>query len=486
MTSAAPVRIATRGSLQARTQAGAVAAAITRANPDLTVELVFVETLGDQRQDVPLHTIGGQGVFVKEVQRAVLDGRADLAAHSAKDLPSASADGLIIGAFCARRSPADALVGTRLSDLAPGATVATGSVRRRAQLAAARPDLLLVGALLHDIGKGHPGDHTEVGMDLVDVIGPRMGFPDDDVRVLRLLVEHHLLLAETATRRDLSDPRTAALVAEAVGDIGSLQLLKALTEADSRATGPSAWSPWKASLIDQLISTVTDVLHGTEGQLESRSAAAHLNRLLQVDGVNRELHLEHETDGDFDMVRIVSRDRRGLFSVIAGTLSLHGLDVVGADAFTAEDGTVLDEFRILRSQDRVTNWVKVEHDLRAAIAGELDIDARLEQRIKSYGRSRSRAMAAAPPRLEVLISNDASVATTVVEVRAPDGAAVLYRLSHSLSLAGIDIRSAKVATLGHEVVDVFYATTPESADGKVPSSRHDELRALLRDSLQPA
>jgi [protein-PII] uridylyltransferase len=350
----------------------------------------------------------------------------------------------------------------------------------------ARPDLLLVGALLHDIGKGHPGDHTEVGMDLVDVIGPRMGFPDDDVRVLRLLVEHHLLLAETATRRDLSDPRTAALVAEAVGDIGSLQLLKALTEADSRATGPSAWSPWKASLIDQLISTVTDVLHGTEGQLESRSAAAHLNRLLQVDGVNRELHLEHETDGDFDMVRIVSRDRRGLFSVIAGTLSLHGLDVVGADAFTAEDGTVLDEFRILRSQDRVTNWVKVEHDLRAAIAGELDIDARLEQRIKSYGRSRSRAMAAAPPRLEVLISNDASVATTVVEVRAPDGAAVLYRLSHSLSLAGIDIRSAKVATLGHEVVDVFYATTPESADGKVPSSRHDELRALLRDSLQPA
>ena len=142
MTSATPVRIATRGSLQARTQAGAVAAAITRANPDLTVELVFVETLGDQRQDVPLHTIGGQGVFVKEVQRAVLDGRADLAAHSAKDLPSAPADGLTIGAFCARRSPADALVGTRLSDLAPGATVATGSVRRRAQLAAARPDLV--------------------------------------------------------------------------------------------------------------------------------------------------------------------------------------------------------------------------------------------------------------------------------------------------------------------------------------------------------
>jgi hydroxymethylbilane synthase len=115
---------------------------LERAVAGTTVELVFVETTGDQRQDVPLHTIGGQGVFVKEVQRAVLDGRADLAAHSAKDLPSAPADGLTIAAFCERRSAADALIGARFDDLAPGATVATGSVRRRAQIAAARPDLV--------------------------------------------------------------------------------------------------------------------------------------------------------------------------------------------------------------------------------------------------------------------------------------------------------------------------------------------------------
>lgn len=138
------VRIATRSSLQARTQAEAVGRAIEAAVPGTRTELVFVETTGDQRQDVPLHTIGGQGVFVKEVQRAVLDGRADLAAHSAKDLPSSAglaAEGLVIGAFTARRSPADALVGARLADLAEGATVATGSVRRRAQLAIVRPDL---------------------------------------------------------------------------------------------------------------------------------------------------------------------------------------------------------------------------------------------------------------------------------------------------------------------------------------------------------
>ena len=139
-----PVRIATRGSAQARTQAESVARALEAAHPGLVVELVFVDTVGDRRQDVPLHSIGGQGVFVKEVQRAVLDGRAHLAAHSAKDLPSTEELGLTIGAFCRRRNPADALVGATLQSLTVGATVATGAVRRRAQLAAVRPDLHFV------------------------------------------------------------------------------------------------------------------------------------------------------------------------------------------------------------------------------------------------------------------------------------------------------------------------------------------------------
>lgn len=124
-------------------QSTTVAEAI-RATTGRPVELELVETTGDVRQDVPLHVIGGQGVFVKEVQRAVLDGRADLAVHSAKDLPSQPADGLAIAAFCERRTPADALVGAALRTLPDGATVATGSVRRRAQLARVRPDLQFV------------------------------------------------------------------------------------------------------------------------------------------------------------------------------------------------------------------------------------------------------------------------------------------------------------------------------------------------------
>ncbi len=138
-----PIRLATRGSRQAMAQATTIASAIEAAT-GVTVEFVLIETTGDQRLDVPLHTMGGQGVFVKEVQRAVLDGDADIAVHSAKDLPSTPADGLTIAAFSARRDASDALVGARLDDLDEGATVASGSVRRRAQLAQVRPDLTFV------------------------------------------------------------------------------------------------------------------------------------------------------------------------------------------------------------------------------------------------------------------------------------------------------------------------------------------------------
>lgn len=137
------IRIATRSSAQARTQAEVVGNAVKTATGE-DFELVFVDTLGDKRQDVPLHTIGGQGVFVKEVQHAVLDGLADVAIHSAKDLPSQQAQGLVVAAWCERRDPRDVLVGSTLSDLRTGATVATGSVRRRAQLSAVRPDLNFV------------------------------------------------------------------------------------------------------------------------------------------------------------------------------------------------------------------------------------------------------------------------------------------------------------------------------------------------------
>jgi hydroxymethylbilane synthase len=167
------LRLATRGSRQALGQSGSVASAITAAT-GRDVELVTVETTGDLRLDVPLHVIGGQGVFVKEVQRAVLDGRADIAAHSAKDLPSAPADGLVIGAFCERRDPRDSLVGATLASLASGCTVATGSVRRRAQLRRVRPDLVfaeLRGNIDSRLSKIPEGGAIVMAVAALDILG---------------------------------------------------------------------------------------------------------------------------------------------------------------------------------------------------------------------------------------------------------------------------------------------------------------------------
>ena len=139
------LRVATRGSALARWQADHVAAHLRAADPAIEVEVVVVETGGDRRLDVPIWELGGKGVFVKEIQAAVLEGHAHLAVHSAKDLPSTTPDGLVIAAVPERADVRDALVGRALDDLPEGALVATGSLRRRAQLAHARPDLRFVG-----------------------------------------------------------------------------------------------------------------------------------------------------------------------------------------------------------------------------------------------------------------------------------------------------------------------------------------------------
>jgi hydroxymethylbilane synthase len=167
------LRLATRSSAQALAQSNDVAELLRAEHPGLSVELVAVESLGDQLADVPLHTIGGQGVFVKEVQRAVLAGRADLAVHSAKDLPSTPSPGLRIAAFGARRSALDCLVGAPLDGLALGATVATGSVRRRAQLAERRPDLHVVelrGNILTRLQKVPPGGAIVMAVAALEIL----------------------------------------------------------------------------------------------------------------------------------------------------------------------------------------------------------------------------------------------------------------------------------------------------------------------------
>lgn len=343
----------------------------------------------------------------------------------------------------------------------------------------ARPDLLLLAALLHDIGKGHPGDHTEAGMELAERILSRVNIhPDDAVRVVSL-IEHHLLLGETATRRDISDPRTAQIVAKAVGDIDQLRLLRTLTEADSTATGPTAWNPWRATLIDELVDR-------TAAQLEGRRypdvigfpASRHEAALAKARGDGL-AHLDVIEPGELTTCALAAPDRPGLFATVVGALALHGADVLSADVWTSDDGMAVDEFLLGRRLGGETNWHQVEHDLRSALAGTLDLTSKLASRTRTYAKS-ARPVAAAAPRLEVIIDNDASTEYTVIEVRAADGIAVLYRLATTLLNAGLDLGHAKVATLGHEVVDVFYVRQTDG-DGlrKVPSEDH----ATLHDRL---
>ena len=244
-----------------------------------------------------------------------------------------------------------------------------------------RPDLLLVGAFLHDIGKGYPGDHSEAGVSLVENICARMGFAPDDVSILKTLVRHHLLLADTATRRDLADEATISAVAAAVGNQTTLELLAALTEADSLATGPAAWGSWKAGLIAELVERTAPVLAGQRARDRPR-AAARRHRRAHRPGPSwpRALVL----DGEGPLVTLVAPDRPGLFWRVAGTLALHGLDVVSARAWSSADGFAIERFRVQSVFGRQPDWPAVESDVNRVLAGKLSLEARLADRARDY------------------------------------------------------------------------------------------------------
>jgi [protein-PII] uridylyltransferase len=347
----------------------------------------------------------------------------------------------------------------------------------------ARPDLLLIGAWLHDLGKGYPGDHTDVGIELLRSIGPRMGFGEADVRVLMLLVQFHLLIPEVATRRDLSDPAVIEKVAAQVGDIETLHLLRALTEADSLATGPTAWSPWKAQLCDQLVSCVELVLAGTKPPEVSAPSGPIAERLLATVRGGVGLALEADVDElapELTILTIAARDRTGLFSALTGALAVNGVEVLGATAHTTEDAIALDVLRVTRRLGGDTDWKRVRRMIEGALDGSLDLRAELTKRVRTYQSRKVESLVAAP---EILVDDEIEERATVVEVRAADGIALLYRVSDTLTALGLDIVSAKVTTLGHEVVDSFSVrrTLPDGRRAKQSSlgPSNDEIRDAL-------
>lgn len=332
-----------------------------------------------------------------------------------------------------------------------------------------RPDLLLVGALLHDIGKGRPGDHTEVGMEMVAEIGPRLGYDAEDTAILVDMVRHHLLLPDAATRRDITDEATIAAVADAVGDRGRLALLAALTEADSLATGPAAWGAWKAELVRELVRRTDHYLTG--GDLAALAIPEFPDARQRALLAAREVSVR----GADDVLEVVAPDRPGLFARVAGVLALHGLEVLTADA-TAVGGMALEELKVSSRFGSIGGWERVEHDIRAALDHRLAIEARLAERIATYSTGSSR-LRLPPP--SIRFDDDASATATVIELSAPDRIGLLYRVLSAFNEMDVDVRLAKVQTLGDVVVDSFYVTTVDGSPISDGVFRAELQRALL-------
>lgn len=313
----------------------------------------------------------------------------------------------------------------------------------------ARPDLLFIGALLHDIGKGLHGDHSVVGVDVANAIVEAIGLPQADVAAIGRLVRWHLLLPEVATRRDLGDPQTVRHVAETVEDVETLELLHALSRADAVATGPAAWSAWKERLVADLVARVRAALvTGTVAPppvTDVRDSGLATGPLPAVEITP-------------DRVVVAAADRLGLLAAVAGCLTLHRLDVVSADTATVTvDGApvAIVACRVQPRDAAGPDRQRLAADLIRAIAGELQVDAALRARVRSTHRPRGGTGREAPPP-RVVWAVDGATDAAILELRAADDVGLLHRVAHALELAGASVRTARISTLGSDVVDAFY------------------------------
>ncbi|MEV0940004.1 [protein-PII] uridylyltransferase [Micromonospora wenchangensis] len=298
-----------------------------------------------------------------------------------------------------------------------------------------RPDLLLIGAFLHDIGKGLDGDHSTVGAPLAEAVATRIGLPAEEAALIGTLVRLHLLLPDVATRRDLSDPKTIAGVAERVGDTTTLELLHALVLADAAATGPAAWSGWKGRLIAELVARVRTTLDTGVVPAPPAPDPALVAGPLPV------VHLTE------DRVAVAAADRRGLLATVAGCLALHRLEVISADAATI-DGRALVECRVQPRYGLAPDPIALSADLRRAVTGDVSVTQRLR------GRALAARSGGAAPR--VVWHREAATDAVLLELRAADAAGLLYRVTCALDEAGAQVRAARISTLGGDVVDAFY------------------------------
>jgi len=365
------------------------------------------------------------------------------------------------------------------------------------------PHLLYLAALLHDIGKGHHTDHSLLGADLIDGVGKRLGQSREDRKCLAFLVRYHLFLPENALRRDLEDRDFIRQTAELINDMDRLTMLYLLTIADSKATGPSAWSGWKATLLTELYLKVKACLEvgcsvDTGDDLGEEQGTSWLREqvsdLLQPEeqvlmavaelpadylmSFTPELVVQHlrmhrdqslllqqrvllfpeDRHGSWSLL-MLSRDRQGLLAKLCGVLALHNLSVLAAQIFTWPDGTVVDVLDVVpvaASGFGEQDWQALENDLNQAVNYRLDVGLQLHNKMQSVGNRPKRQVQQLEKK--VILDNKASSQFTVVEVYGGDCMGTLYQLTQTLSDFRLDIHRARIATEVEQLIDIFYVT----------------------------
>ncbi len=382
-------------------------------------------------------------------------------------------------------------------------------------------DALLLGAFLHDIGKVGEGRHVEVGERVAASALVRMGFPASTRETVLFLVREHLLLSDTATRRDLSDPNLVLDVAAKVGDPERLAMLYLLSIADAEATGPHAGTPWRMGLVRELVGSVEHVLEHRDmdveraGDLDARMArirellqkespsevdsylaripppyvlavppedvAAHFSLLAPAVGSTdvRTVAKAGSRDGTWELA-IIAADRPGLLARMAGSIAMAGLSILSAQAFTTEDGVAIDLFVVepaFHGEIDEERWRTVRHTLRKALEGRLSLEYRVREKRQHYPQTRAEA-----PN-EVRVLNDVSGYATVVEVEAADRLGLLFDLARTFEELHLDVSLAKVATYGPRVIDAFYVR--DLYGQKVEDAEHaEEIRRAILSRLK--
>ena len=379
------------------------------------------------------------------------------------------------------------------------------------------PHLLYLAALLHDIGKGHHTDHSVLGAEMVEAVAKRMGLDSGEGKCLSFLIRYHLFLPEKALRRDLEDREFIHQTAEQMEDISQLSMLYLLSIADSKATGPSAWSSWKATLMSELFLKVKACLEAgcvsPAGEDAGEEQGVNwlrdqVARLLEPDEQTRmvladlpadylmsftpemvvhhlQLHREQSAmlenkvllfpenrHGSWSLL-MLSRDRQGLLAKLCGVLALHNLSVLAAQIFTWPDNTVVDVLDVVpvaASGFDEQDWQALEQDLNLAVAHKLNVGLQLHNKMETVGNRPRRQVQQLEKK--VVLENESSGQFTVIEVYGGDRTGALYQLTQTLSDFSLNIHRARIATEVEQLIDIFYVT--DNAGGKVENIQLQE------------